>query len=179
MWRRTDVEKSSYASPHVNVCQMRPTELLRQVLPFFYSARCSPVGGAWERVRRATVFASSPPFHTLTPLPGLNSRSGKATCSQLACRLQPRPRTSIRQPMLRVYVGREIDSINLQVGENKQDESVGRRKAMRGRDWRGLSSAGRQRFTVKSAVHQQRNTDFWDTKLKKWCDSERTMECAR
>lgn len=31
----------------------------------------------------------------------------------------------------RIYVSREIDSINLQVGENKQDDSVGRRKAMR------------------------------------------------
>lgn len=140
------------------------TELLRQVLPLFQGARCSPVGGGWERKRRATSYSLS---HTLTPLPGLDSRSRKAKCSQRACRLQPRRRTSIRQPVLRGQVGREIDSINLQVGENKQDNSVGRRKAMRSHDWRVLLSAGRQRFTVKCAVHQGSNTDFWDIKAEK------------
>lgn len=95
--RGCDVEESrcgklSYASPHVKIRQMWHTAhwITQTSAASFQRCEVSHGGGG---------VASLPLFHTLTPLPGLDSRSRKAKCSQLACRIQPRRTTGIRRPV--------------------------------------------------------------------------------
>lgn len=95
--RGCDVEESrcgklSYASPHVKIRQMWHTAhwITQTSAASFQRCEVSTGGGG-------NGVASLPLFHTLTPLPGLDTRSRKAKCSQLACRIQPGRRTSIRQ----------------------------------------------------------------------------------